>query len=563
MKIALLLPLALSAVAGAASEVAPVQFNWFEYTGRDAAFAAPLAPAEYRNPIFAGFYPDPSICRVGNDYYVVNSTFAYFPGVPVAHSRDLVNWTHIGNVVDRPSQLNYDGLGVSRGIFAPALSHHGDTYYLMCTFVDAGGNFLMTAKNPAGPWSDPAWLGFDGIDPSLFFDDDGRAWIAYNGAPPGNKPLYDGHRAIWLQEFNPASLRLIGAPEIIVNGGTDLARHPVWIEGPHIFRRDGWYYLICAEGGTAEDHSEVVFRSRSVRGAYVPGPANPILTQRMLPGSRANPVTCTGHAEFVETAGGETWAVFLGCRPYEANYFNTGRETFMLPVTWKDGWPTILPPGDAVPYAVDGPAGVGLANPPTDTLTGNFTIRVGHGNPGGISSWIMLRRPAETWWSFGNGAGFVRLTPRPETLSGTGNPSFIGRRLQHARFDASTELDVPASIGVSAGLAVFQNERHYYYFYVRRGPPTGGLGISIERRNGEEFEATSIVQSGSAVIPGGTKTVALRMTGEDGMLTLEYAVSPGDWTRYARGFDATLLSTKAAGGFVGSTVGLHARIDAP
>jgi alpha-N-arabinofuranosidase len=561
--ILLLLPLAVGAAAWAASGAAPVRFNWFEYTGRDAVFSEPLAQGEYRNPIFAGFYPDPSICRVGDDYYIVNSSFAYFPGIPVAHSRDLVNWARIGNAVDRPTQLNYDGLGVSRGIFAPALSHHGGTFYLVCTFVDGGGNFLITAGDPAGPWSDPVWLGFDGIDPSLFFDGDGRAWIVSNGAPPGDRPMYAGHRAIWIQEFNPEAKRPVGPREIIVNGGSDPASNPVWIEGPHIFRRDGWYYLICAEGGTAEDHSEVVFRSRSVRGPYAAGPANPILTQRTLPGSRTNPVTCTGHADFVETAGGEWWAVFLGCRPYEANYFNTGRETFMLPVAWKDGWPVILAAGTPVPFAVRGPAARPEAGPQGGTLTGNFTMRTGSENQGGISQWMMLRRPNEAWWSFGKGDGFVRLTPRRDTLSGSGNPSFICRRLQHARFEASTELVAPEKAGISAGLAVFQNERHYYYFYVSQDPAAPGLAISLERWNGDEFELTPILRPESGTGAGKGTTIGLRVTGDGGKLRFDYATSPGSWRPYGREFDATLLSTEAASGFVGSMVGLHTRIDPP
>src|SRR6478736_3142576 len=181
------------------------------------AFDAPLPAGHYRNPILAGYYPDPSICRVGDDYYLINSSFAHFPGIPVFHSRDLVNWTQLGHVIDRPTQLKYDGLGITRGIFAPALSHHNGTFYLVCTMVDAGGNFLVTATNPAGPWSDPVWLNFDGIDPSLFFDDNGRAWLVNNGNPPDNKPLYQGHRAIWIQEFDPAAKKSIGPRSIIVN----------------------------------------------------------------------------------------------------------------------------------------------------------------------------------------------------------------------------------------------------------------------------------------------------------------------------------------------------------
>jgi xylan 1,4-beta-xylosidase len=465
---------ALAAVPSARGEDAGapgVRFHSFSYAGRDSALEAPLGPGEYRNPVLAGFYPDPDVCRVGGDYYLVNSSFAYFPGIPVFHSRDLVNWTQIGNAIDRPSQLNYDGIGVSRGIFAPGLSHHGDLFYLVCTFVDAGGNFLVTARDPAGPWSDPTWLGYDGIDPSLFFDDDGRAWLVSNGAPPGDRPLYDGHRAIWIQEFDPVGRKLLGARKVIVDGGVDIERHPAWIEGPHLFRKDGWYYLICAEGGTSENHSEVVFRGKSVTGPYSPGPANPILTQRTLPDSRKDPVTSTGHAEFVQAPDGGWWSVFLGCRPYEAGLYNTGRETFMLPVTWVDGWPSVLAAGEPVPYRVRGPGGVGLYPHPAVPLSGNFKSTDTFEGPALSPAWVMLRRPQGQWWSVG-GPGHLTLLPGHEMLSGRGNPSFLGRRVQHARFEASTRLDVPSASGVSAGLAVFQNEDHHFFVGARAGQGT-------------------------------------------------------------------------------------------
>jgi alpha-N-arabinofuranosidase len=532
---------------------AAVQFDSFTYTGRDLAFEAPLAKDEYRNPVLAGFYPDPDICRVEGDYYLVNSSFAYFPGIPVFHSTDLVNWTQVGNAVDRPSQLDYDGLGVSRGIFAPAISHHGETFYLVCTFVDAGGNFLMTARNPGGPWSDPTWLGFDGIDPSLFFDADGRAWIVSNGAPPDDKPLYSGHRAIHLREFDPVAKKVVGASEIIVNGGVDIAKQPVWIEGPHLFAEDGWYYLICAEGGTAEDHSEVVFRSRSIHGPFLPGPSNPILTQRALPPSREHPITCTGHADFLQAADGTWWSVFLGCRPYGGDYFNTGRETFMLPVTWTDGWPSILPGGKTVSYTVPGPADQGLASEAAVPLTGNFTWRDDFNGPSLSPLWLMLRRPQETWWSVGP-AAHLRLVPRGATLSGTENPSFLGRRLQHARFDATLRLTPPSSMGVSAGLAAFQNEEHHFFLGTRK----------ISAAENEIFvESSDGPSSGAKVVAAraGMGAIDLRITGNDRILEFAYATAPGAWERLGGAFDATVLSTKAAGGFVGAVIGPYARID--
>ena len=306
-----------------------------------------LQTKEFTNPILAGFYPDPSICKVGEDYYLVNSTFAYFPGIPVFHSKDLVHWKLIGHVLNRPEQLNLDNAGVSRGLFAPAIRYHNGIFYVTCTLVDKGGNFVVTATNPAGPWSNPVWLrNVNGIDPSLFFDGDGKAYIVFNSDAPENKPLYSGHRTIRLREFDIEHLQASNEEHILVNGGVDITKKPVWIEGPHIFQKDGFYYLCAAEGGTAEDHSEVVFRSAKIDGPYQPYEHNPILTQRDLNPHRKNPITSTGHADLIQAPNGEWWAVFLGCRPYdslEAAYYNTGRETFMAPVTWENGWPVINP----------------------------------------------------------------------------------------------------------------------------------------------------------------------------------------------------------------------------
>jgi alpha-N-arabinofuranosidase len=543
--------------ASALSAPAGVTFDRFDYTGRDAIFDSPVPAGHYRNPILAGFYPDPSICRVGDDYYLINSSFAYFPGLPVFHSRDLVNWKQMGNVIARPSQLDYDGLGVTRGLFAPALSQHGGTFYVVCTFVDKGGNFLMTATDPAGPWSDPVWLDFDGIDPSLFFDDDGRAWLVNNGNPPDNQPLYQGHRAIWLQEFDVAAKKLIGPRSIIVNGGTDLSKHPVWIEGPHLYKRNGWYYLCCAEGGTSDQHSQVVFRSKSVTGPFVPWDRNPILTQRDLDGTVPHAVTSTGHADLVVGPDGNWWATFLACRPFAGHFTTTGRETFLLPVTWTDdGWPLILPPGRRVPYVVASPDGVSVDPSPVAPLTGNFTWTDNFDAPALSSQWIMLRQPRETWWSLSAHPGRLTLTPRAEALAGKGNPSFLARRVQHARFEAATTLSVPAESGVSAGLVAFQSETHYYYLGVRR--TAGEVNLFLECRNGG---APDIVAT--ATLPN-SKQIELRLTGKDQALAFSYATEPGKWQTLVSHADTLPITVQAAGGglhFTGAVVGPYARLD--
>ena len=210
-----------------------------------------------------------------------------------------MHWTQIGNAIDRPDQLDFKNLGLSRGVFAPDISWHDGTFYILNTCVDCGGNFIITAKNAAGPWSNPTWLPEveGGIDPSLFFDEDGSAWIVNNGPPP-ETPLYDGHRAIWVQRFDTRTLKLTGPRTLLLNGGVHPEQKPIWIEGPHILRKDGWYYLIAAEGGTAENHSQVVLRSKNVTGPYEPFAGNPILTQRDLPRDRTNSDHLRGSRRF-------------------------------------------------------------------------------------------------------------------------------------------------------------------------------------------------------------------------------------------------------------------------
>jgi alpha-N-arabinofuranosidase len=518
-----------------------------------------LPSGSYRNPILAGFYPDPSICRVGDDYYLVNSSFAWFPGIPIFHSRDLVHWTQLGHVLDRPGQLKLAGLGVSRGVFAPAISHHAGVFYVINTLVDAGGNFYVTAKDPAGPWSDPVWLPeIDGIDPSFFFDDDGRAYIVNNGPPPDNHPLYLGHRAIWLQEFDLERRQLTGPREIIVNGGTDLAKRPVWIEGPHLFKQDRWYYLICAEGGTGEEHSEVVFRSRALRGPYVPWERNPILTQRTLPADRPNPVTCTGHADFVEATDGAWWAVFLGCRPYERDCYNTGRETFLLPVSWTDGWPLVLPPGQTVPMIGAAPQ-LPVSPAPAIPLNGNFTWRDDFAGPTLAPVWNFLRGPAAAWLSLTEPPGGLTLHPRADPLTGHGEPSFVARRQQNAHCTAITSLRFPAEAGVSAGLVAFQNETHHFFLGVRSR--AGGAEVFLERTAGDENGGRPQTIA-RADLPAPTpETIQLRLTVDGRTCSFSYAARPGEWRVLKENEDATILSTRVAGGFVGTMLGLYARLD--
>ena len=545
--------LGFAAVSAAAQPVVAAErtavFDWFEYEGRD-----PLREPrnhEYGNPVLTGFYPDPSITRVGDDYYLVTSTFSYFPGIPVFHSRDLVSWVQIGNAIDRPEQLDFKNLGMSRGVFAPTIEHHDGTFYIANTCVDCGGNYLLTAKDPRGPWSDPIWLpSIGGIDPSLFFDDNGRAWILNNDGPIG-EPLYEGHRAIWIQEFDPKTNTSFGPRTVLINGGVDISTKPLWIEGPHIYKKDGWYYLSAAEGGTAEGHSQVVLRSRTVTGPYTANPANPYLTQRGLPPERPDPITSAGHVDLVELPNGDWWATFLAVRPYEGDYYNTGRETFLMPVEWKNGWPVITAPGQVIPYTHRRPPLPGSSTTPkqrTILIRDEFDgSRLGY-------EWMMMRNVREPWHQLSGGA--LRLKARPVALSDFKNPSFVGRRQQHMYATASTSVRFAPQPGDRAGLVAIQNDEFWYSLSVAND--RGSTEVRLERRAGADQPAAgTLIASVPLTVPAETP-VRLRIRARGGAYDFEYATAGGRWQVLRAGEDGRILSTKTAGGFVGTVLGLYA-----
>ena len=516
----------------------------------------------FTNPILAGFYPDPSVCRVGSDYYLVNSTFAYFPGITVFHSKDLVNWELIGYVLDRPGEFNLDKQGVSRGLFAPAIRYHNGTFYVTCTLVDIGGNFVATAKNPAGPWSKPVWLPkINGIDPSLFFDEDGKAYLIYNSIPPDDKPLYQGHRTIRMYAFDKDSLKVTGEELLLINGGVDIGKKPVWIEAPHILKKDGMYYLVCAEGGTAEDHSEVAFRSPNVGGPYIPYQHNPILTQRTLDPKREHPITCAGHADLVQTEAGDWWAVFLGCRPYppvEQNFYNAGRETFLAPVKWVDGWPVINPDQEKVQYTYPYPMASAKA-PHPNYYSGNFRFRDEFDSDKLGLDWQFLRTPLEQWYDLTKKKGRLSMKLRPESCDGNRNPSFLGRRQQHMVGTTTVALEFePKANNEKAGVTVFQNENHFYFLCKSmddRGPVvqlfrSTGAGTGA---NGMELVASTPVGTGK-----GSGPIFLRIEVGKGTYYFSYMTDPGKWTLLKDSLDAKFLSTKVAGGFVGCMYAMYA-----
>ncbi len=535
----------LFAAVSLTAQAAEARFERFTYEGRAQENAAPSA-TEFRNPILPGYYPDPSVTRVGEDYYLVNSSFTHYPGLPVFHSRDLVSWRQVGNAIDRPGQFSFQGLRSSRGIFAPDISYKDGVYYIVTTCVDCGGNIVMTAANPAGPWSDPAPLKFNGIDPSIFWDADGKAYIVNNDAPIGT-PLYDGHRAIWVQEFDPKTLSMVGERTLIVNGGVDINAKPSWIEGPHLLKRGEYYYLIAAEGGTGDQHSEVVFRSTSVRGPFTPYGHNPILSQRTLDPARANPVTSAGHAKFVQTPDGAWWTTFLATRPYGPDLYNIGRETFLLPVTWQaDGWPMVLEPGKRIPFTAPRPAlpgqpGGGEFNASHMAYVDEFT------GSALAPQWIGVRVPATPFYRLESGKLVLRPAGRLGDLNAT--PAFIARRQQHHIANIATTLSfVPERDGDRAGLVAYQSDESHLFFGITR---IGGKRVValITRTKAQEDTLVASAPLRSAA------PVKLVIKADGGSMSFSYATASGKPVPLAAKVDTTFLSTRKAGGFVGTIIG--------
>ena len=504
----------------------------------------------FNNPILAGWYPDPSITDDGKgNYYMVNSSFAFYPGIPIFHSTDLINWKQIGNVLDRPEQLQLEGFGVSRAIFAPDISYDNGTFYVTCTLVDGKGNFVVTTKDPAGDWSNPVWLPeVSGIDPGLFFDED-KAYIVYNSDAPDNKPLYQGHRTIRLLEFDKENLKVIGENRILVNGGVDISKKPIWAEGPRIYKLNGYYYLMTAEGGTAIDHSEVVYRTKDINDKFIPYENNPILTQRDLDPTRPNPITSAGHADITQAPNGDWYGIFLACRAYGDDYYNTGRETFLAPVKWVDDWPVFDLKGESVKYKYPVPDGVTI-DKNAFPLSGNFTFKEDFEADSLGFNWLFIRTVNDMWYNFTDRAGSIALETRPETISGKSNPSFIGHRQQHLEGSVAVSLDFkPESDNESAGIVAFQNETHFYYLCksIKDNVPV----VELRKSNEDSFEVLAEKE-----IEATESELELKIEFHTDHYNFYYG-NNNNWNSLAEDVDGKYLSTKVAGGFVGVTIGMY------
>ena len=539
--------LSLSMLLAVGAQAQTARFDYFKYKGNDARFNVSIDPThQYYNPVLAGFYPDPSLCRVGDTYYLVNSSFTFFPGVPLSTSKDLVNWQPAGHVLDRPSQVPLKGQHVSGGIFAPAISYNkkNKTFYMITTNVGAG-NFFVKSKDPSKGWSEPIYLPkIDGIDPSFFFDDNGKGYIVHNGPVVGGAD-YEGQRAIRLFEFDVKGDSIKGDFKQILRGGTHVEARPIWIEGPHLFKKGKFYYLMCAEGGTGGWHSEVILRAKSPEGPWEENPNNPILTQRTgLDPNRKDPVSSAGHADIVEDGKGNWWAVFLACRPYEEDMYNTGRDTYLLPVTWKDGWPEIL--AKNTPIATVGEK-AGLKPNGQNLYSGNFEY-TDNFESFNNSRWMILRDYTGFIVKASDKKG-ITFNLLPGNIYKREPMSAIWARQQHGTFTAETTLNfTPRNDKDIAGLALLQKEDHN--FVLGKTMKNGKLMLTLTRA-----EKNNVTIASTPIKAG---ELRLKVEGHDRYYDFYYAEQGGDWQLLAKGVDASNLSTQKSGGFIGAVIGLYA-----
>jgi len=547
-----------------------------------------------KNPILPGCYPDPSICRVGDDYYLVLSTFEYLPGLPIFHSRDLANWTQIGHVLDREGMMNFDGIKSSNGIFAPTLRHNprDNKFYLVCTLVGSvadqygqsensgprGGNFIVTADHPSGPWSDPIWLNKPGIDPSLFFDDDGRVWLhGTRLAEPGE---WFHQTEVWLQELDPVTLQPIGEEHILWSGAV---RGAVWCEGPHLYRIGDYYYLLTAEGGTEFHHAISISRSRAVTGPYEGNKCNPIFTHRNL--GRNYPIMGIGHADLVPfgsadwsnpavtspDAGG-WFAVMLGMRLYGGYHYNLGRETFLVPVTWEDDWPVFALGAGRVPDAVDIPVhpAIAAAQPasaptitptvtaPQPTSAPTVILRQAHRAQNAESPTVP---PTDLRWSAVRTLPTTIATPSGEAwrmplrsvpLSERGISSFLGIRQTDQNCQVEITVDTSKlQVGDWAGIAIRQSEKDYATIMAS---PIPGLPNNYHIHTELMEKGTArLLESQNLAIADNPLVFTLDVIGQDYHAFLNTSsgkVPVGT-------IDGRTLDTAAAGGFLGLWIGVY------
>lgn len=499
-----------------------------------------------KNPILSGFYPDPSICRVGEDYYLVTSSFVYAPGVPIFHSRDLAHWEQIGNILDRPSQLCVENEEISRGIFAPTIRYHEGTFYMITTNVSHGGNFIVTAQDPAGPWSDPYYLGEEavGIDPSLFFDDDGRCY--YCGTRPNPEGVrYNGDWEIWIQELDLGTMKLKGRSMAIWKGAV---KGCIWPEGPHIYKINGYYYLMHAEGGTGPEHSITIARSTELFKWFEGCPRNPIFTHRNL--GMDYPVIYAGHGDLVDDINGNWYVVMLASRPCK-KHSSMGRETFIAKTIWENEWPVIAPGIGHLEDTVDIPLEECRF---IDEISENDFITFCEAKPD--KRLVGIGKRNESFYSLKENPGVLRLYTNKEQITDLGTSAFLGLRQKGYEFTVKTAVRfIPQSDNETAGLVLFQNNENHLRAEITMEAGRLVFVVTTHIKGTDKKIAVADIMEYSITEKNPLWNICMICKEQEASIWIGTAENS---VKVAEKISLLPYTTEEAGGFVGCTVGMYA-----
>ena len=518
------------------------------------------------NPIINGGYPDPSIVRVENDFYIVNSSFEYFPALPIHHSKDLVNWELIGYGIDRPSQgtgkVNLYDVQQQGGIHAPSIRYHDGLFYIVTTNVYSPVdkskptemvNFILTAKNPAGPWSDPYVIeGAPGIDPDIFFDDNGKVWFV--GTHDTGNPNKNGIGEIWIQELDLNNWKLKGQ------------RHSIWrgacggccVEGPHIYKQYGRYYLMVAEGGTSYNHAVMIASSKNIEGPYDSNPKNPILTSRHL--SNNNWVHSTGHADLVQLKDKRWYMVSLGIRNEMDSTSNMGRETHLMPVVWEEAWDNWVEveKGRWEPVIIKWP----VVAPNTGKVERNSSIpflekkqNINYSFYDDFTSskldlqWNFRRVPRENTYELNSKNKTLKLNLSPESFELRSQYNLMGFRQKETEFEYSSSMNFKAKKNFSeAGLSIFSQDDNYINFTVKKHNNKTLLNLSVKPRD----QKLDIIKS----IPlKYNENIILKIVSKDNKYIYYYSLDDGNSFDMFTETGANLVLCK---GYIGTNLGLYA-----
>ncbi len=477
----------------------------------------------YTNPVIAGFHPDPSVCSAPDGYYLVNSSFQYFPAVPLFYSADLIHWEQIGNCLTRPSQVDLTTAQSNSGRYPPTIRYYDGVFFMVTTNTSGRGNFLVRTTDPRGEWSDPVWIEQGGIDPSLYFED-GRCFLVSN--PDG---------WITLCEIDPNTGQQLSEAKKIWSGTG--GRYP---EGPHIYKKDNYYYLLISEGGTEMGHSVTIARSRNIEGPYESNPSNPILTHANAL-AQYNQIQGTGHGDILQAADGSWWMVCLAYRVMEGMHHTLGRETFLAPVQWdKDQWPIVNGNG-TIDLIMDVPT---LPQQPLPPREERITFTNGALSP----NWLFLQNPIQENYTFANDCLHLKATT--VNLDAAQSPTFVALRQEQYDMHFSTPVTLlDAAQGDEAGVSVYMSP-HYHYDLFLRQEADGKQSVVLRYRLGDmiHYEKEELLDQ--------AQSVELSVDADIDHYRFGYSIA-GNYHSMGQ-MNTRFLSSETAGGFTGVVLALYA-----